>query len=67
MYVCMYVCMYVIHKGIHKNYFSEWKSQVMLSENEKIYTLENKLTCRSVKSIFREHVFLERRLCDCTY
>ena len=42
-------------KGIHKNHFSEWKSHVMSSVNEKIYTLKNKITCISVKSIFSEH------------
>ena len=42
-------------KGIHKNHFSEWKSHVMSSVNEKIRTLQNKITCRSVKSIFSEH------------
>ena len=39
-------------KGIYKNHFSEWKSHVMSSVNEKIRTLKNKITCRSVKSIF---------------
>ena len=42
-------------KDIHKNHFSEWKSHVMSSVNEKICTLKNKITCRSVKSIFSEH------------
>ena len=42
-------------KGIHKNHFSEWINHVMSSVNEKIYTLKNKITCRSVKSIFSEH------------
>ena len=42
-------------KDIYKNHFSEWKIHVMYSVNEKIRTLKNKITCRSVKSIFREH------------
>ena len=39
-------------KGIHKKHFSEWKSSVMSSVNEKIRILKNKITSRSVKSIF---------------
>ena len=42
-------------EGIHKNHFSEWKCHVMSSVNEKICTLENEITCRSVKIIFSEH------------
>ena len=42
-------------KGIHKNHFSKWKSHVMSSVNEKICTLKNKITSRSVKSISSEH------------
>ena len=42
-------------KGIHKNQISEWKSHGMSLVNEKICTLKNKITCRSVKSTFSEH------------
>ena len=35
-------------KGIHKNHFSDWKSHAMSLVNEKISTLKNKLTRRSV-------------------
>ena len=42
-------------KSIHKKHVSEWKSYVTPSVNEKICTLRNKITCRSVKSIFSEH------------
>ena len=42
-------------KSIHKNHFSEWKSHVMSSVYEEICTLKNKLTCRSIKSIFSEY------------
>ena len=42
-------------KSIHKKHVSEWKSHVTPSVNEKICTLKNKITCRSVKSIFSEH------------
>ena len=42
-------------KCIHKNYLSEWKPYVMSSVNEKNCTLKNKITCRSVKSIFSEY------------
>ena len=37
------------------NQFAERKGHVMLSVKENICTLKNKLTCKSVKSIFSEH------------
>ena len=46
---------YQITKGIPTNHFSEWKSHVFSSVNEKISTIKNKITCCSVKSIFSEH------------
>ena len=42
-------------RGIQKNHLSKCKSRAMSSVNEKIRTLKNKITCRSVKSIFSEH------------
>ena len=42
-------------KGIYKNHFLELKSHVMTSVNEKIGTLKNKITVRSVKPIFIEY------------
>ena len=42
-------------KNIYKNHFSEWKSHLMSSVNEKIYTLKNKITCWSVKPVFSEY------------
>ena len=42
-------------RGIQKNHLSKCKSRVMSSVNEKIRTPKNKITCRSVKSIFSEH------------
>ena len=42
-------------KGSYKNYFSESKSHVMSSVNEKIRTLKSKITSRSVKPIFSEY------------
>ena len=42
-------------KGIHKNHFSEWKSHAMSSGNKNVCSLNNKISCRSAKSIFSEH------------
>ena len=41
--------------SIHKNHFLEGKNHVMSSVNQKNYTLKNKITCRSVKSLFSDH------------
>ena len=38
-------------KSIHKNHFSEWKSHVMSSVNEKIHTLKNKLVISSINKL----------------
>ena len=46
---------YQMSKPSIRSIFLEWKSHVMSSVNKKNFTLKNKITCRSVKSLFSDH------------
>ena len=52
-------------KDINQNHFSGWKSHFMSSEDEKVHTLKNEVTYRSVKSIFSEHEVKNIKLKKC--